>query len=74
MSAQTTIDETSRFEQLLADLKIPNGDLAGVQQLADAVAQAGFEASTGTVAFAGQHSSGDDSVEFNNQHGGFCST
>jgi hypothetical protein len=74
MSAQTTIDETSRFEQLLADLKIPNGDLAGVQQLADAVAQAGFEASTGTVAFAGQHSSGDDSVEFNNQHGGFSST
>jgi hypothetical protein len=35
------------------------------QQLADAVAQAGFEASTVTI--IGQHSSGDYSVEFNNQ-------
>jgi hypothetical protein len=58
MSAQTTLDETSKFEQLLADLKIPSG----VQHLADAVAQAGFEASTGTIASAGQHSSGDYSV------------
>ena len=46
MSAQTTVDQISRFEQLLADLKIPSGDLTGVpHQLADAVAQAGFEAS-----------------------------
>jgi hypothetical protein len=42
MSAQTIVEETSRFEQLLADLKIPSGVLTGVpQQLADAVAQAG---------------------------------
>ena len=74
MSAQTTVDQISRFEQLLADLKIPSGDLTGVpQQLADAVAQAGFEASTGTIAFAGQHSNGDYSVEFNNLNGGFSS-
>jgi hypothetical protein len=73
MSAQTTVDETTRFEQLLADLNIPSGDLTGVpQQLADAVAQAGFEASTGTI--AGQHSGGDYSVEFNNQNGGSSST
>ena len=70
MSAQTTADQTTRFEQLLADLKIPSGV---TQQLADAVAQASFEASTGTIAFAGQHSSGDYS-EFNNQSGGFSST
>ena len=72
MSAQTTVEETTRFEQLLADLKIPSGDLTGVPQLADAVAQAGFEASTVTV--VGQHSSRDYSVEFNNLNGGFSST
>ena len=71
MSAQTAVDQTTRFEQLLADLKIPSGV---TQQLADAVAQASFEASTGTIAFAGQHSSGDYSGEFNNQNGGFSST
>jgi hypothetical protein len=71
MSAQTTLDQTSRFEQLLADLKIPSGV---PQHLADAVAQAGFEASTGTIASAGQHSSGDYSVEFNNQNGGLSPT
>ena len=37
MSAQTIVDETTRFEQLLADLQIPSGV---TQQLADAVAQA----------------------------------
>jgi hypothetical protein len=73
MSAQTTVDQISRFEQLLADLKIPSGDLTGVpQQLADAVAQAGFEASLVTV--VGQHSSGDYSVESKNQNDGFSST
>jgi len=73
MSAETTVDQISRFEQLLADLKIPSGDFAGVpQQLADTVAQASFEASTVTV--VGQHSSGDHSVEFKNQGGGLSST
>ena len=65
MSAQTTVDERTRFEQLLADLKIPSGDLTSVpQQFAGAVAEAGFEASTGTP-------NGDYSVEFNNLNGGF---
>jgi hypothetical protein len=73
MSARTTVDQTSRFEQLLADLKIPSGDFTGVpQQFADAVAQAGFEASAVTV--VEQHSGGDYSVEFNNQNGGSSST
>jgi hypothetical protein len=67
MSPQTGVDETSRFEQLVADLKIPSGDVTGVpQQLADATAQADLEASTGTIAFAGKHYS----VEFNDQNGG----
>jgi hypothetical protein len=42
------------------------------QQLADAVAQAGLEASTVTA--IGQHSSADYSVEFNNQNDRFSST
>ena len=41
MSAQTIVEETSRFERLLADLKIPSGVLTSAQQLADTVAQAG---------------------------------
>jgi hypothetical protein len=68
-----TVDQTSRFEQLLADLKITSGDLTEVpQQLAD-VTQAGFEASTSTIAVAGQHSSGAYSVQLNNQNGGLPS-
>ena len=75
MSAQTTVDQTSRFQQLLAELKIPSGDLSGVpQQLADAVAEARFAAGTGTIAAAGQHLGGDYSLEFNNQNGGSSST
>jgi hypothetical protein len=71
MSTQTAVDETSRFEQLVADLKIPRGDLTGVpQQLADAIAQAGFEASPGTIAFARKHSIADYPVEFNDQNSG----
>jgi len=71
MSPQSTVDETSRFEQLVADLKIPSGDVTGVpQQLADAIAQAGLEAGTGTIAFAGKHSSGNYAVEFDDQNGG----
>jgi hypothetical protein len=71
MSAQTAVDETSRFEQLVADLKIPSGDVTGVpQQLADAIARYGLEAATGTIAFARKHSS-DYPVEFNDHNGGF---
>ena len=71
MSAQTAVDETSKFELLVADLKIRSGDLTGVpQQLADAIAQAGLEAGTGTIAFAGKHSSGNYAVEFDDQNGG----
>jgi hypothetical protein len=50
MSAGSAVDETTRFEQLVADLKIPSSDLTGVpQELADAIAQAGLETSTGTT-------------------------
>jgi len=74
MSVQPAVDETSRFEQLVADLKIPSGDFTGVPlQLADAIAQAGLEASVGTIAFARKHSSGDDPVEISDQNGGLSS-
>jgi hypothetical protein len=47
------------------------------ERLGDGLAQlghlSGFEASTGTIAVAGQHSSGDYSVELNNQNGGLPS-
>ena len=60
MSEQIMVGEESRFQQLIADLKIPSGEVSGVpQQLAEAVAQAGLDATTGTIAFAGQYASGD---------------
>ena len=44
------------------------------KQLADSVAQAGFQASIGTIAFAGQYASGGFAVQFNDQNGGFSSS
>jgi hypothetical protein len=74
MPEQTMVDEKSRFQELIADLKTPSGEVFGVpQQLADAVAQAGFAATTGTIAFAGQYASGEYAVQYNNQNGGFSS-
>jgi hypothetical protein len=62
------IDKMSRFGQLTADLKIPGDDLSAVpQQLADAIAQAGYQSTTGTIAFAGQYPSTTYSTEFNNR-------
>jgi hypothetical protein len=72
MSALTAVGETRRFEQLVADLKIPSGEVTGVpQQFADASARAGLEASTGTIPFGRRHASGDYAVEVNDQNGGF---
>ena len=72
---EPTIDaEKSTIKQLIADVKTPSGELLGVpQQLADAVAQAGFTATIGTIAFAGQYASGEYAVQYNNQNGGFSS-
>ena len=68
MSEQTMIDAMSRFGQLTADLKIPSDDLSAVpQQLTDAIAQAGFQSITGTIAFAGQYPSASCSTGFNNR-------
>jgi hypothetical protein len=42
-------------------------------ELAELTAQAGFNATVGTVAFAGGYSSTMFAVQFNNQNGGFSS-
>lgn len=67
-------EAAARIEQATAQLRIPSAELVSVpQQLADIVAQAGLQSSTGTVAFAGQHASGSFAVQYNDQNGGFSS-
>jgi hypothetical protein len=62
-------------EQLSADLSIPNPQQLGVpREISDAVTAAGFQASIGTIAFAGQYSNGGFAVQYNNETGGFSST
>ena len=71
----TPADVTARVGQIAAELTIPNDALGGVsQQLSDLVANAGFQASTGTIAFAGQYSTGSFAVQYNDQNGGFSSS
>ena len=71
----TPADLTARVEQIAAELTIPNDALGGVsQQLSDLVAGAGFQASTGTIAFAGQYSTGSFAVQYNGPNGGFSSS
>ena len=68
-------DTVARIEQAAAEVKIANTELASLpKQLTDIVAQAGFQASTGTIAFAGQYATGSYAVQYNDQNGGFSST
>jgi hypothetical protein len=69
-------DAVARIEQAAAEIRIAREELAGVpRQLADIVAQAGFQATIGTIAFAGQYASGEYAVQYNDdQNGGFSST
>ena len=68
-------DVSALVEQLSGDLSIARPQQLGVpREIADAVAAAGFQAAVGTVAFAGRYSSGDFSVQFNTDTGGFSST
>lgn len=63
-----------RLRDATAEVRIP-ADLAfGVApQLAELVAQAGFQATTGTISFAGRYATGDFAVQYNDQNGGFSS-
>ena len=68
-------DAIARIEQAAAGIKTPSSELLSLpKQLADSVAQAGFQASIGTIAFAGQYASGGFAVQFNDQNGGFSSS
>lgn len=68
-------DVVARLERAAAEIKVTGGDLASPpSQLADLVTQAGFQATTGTIAFAGQYASGGYAVQYNDQNGGFSST
>ena len=69
-----SVETSTQFEQLATGFRIPSTDLPGVpQHLVDAVAASGFQSSTGTIAFAGQDTSGSYSVQYNDQNGGFSS-
>jgi hypothetical protein len=68
-------DVTSRLEEATEELMTPSDELAGVsRRLVEAVGAAGLQATTGTIAFAGQYATGSYNVQYNNQNGGFSST
>lgn len=59
-------DAVARIEQAAAGIKIASTELVSLpKQLTDIVAQAGLQASTGTIAFAGQYASGNYAVQYN---------
>ena len=65
---------TAVIEQAAADRKVSSAELLGVpREIADVVMQAGFQATTGTIAFAGRHATGDFAVQYNDQNGGWSS-
>jgi hypothetical protein len=68
-------EAVARIEQAAAGIKIASTELVSLpKQLTDIVAQAGLQASTGTIAFAGQYASGNYAVQYNDQNGGFSSS
>jgi hypothetical protein len=68
-------DTVARIEQAAAEIKIAGVELADLpKQLTNIVAQAGFQSTTGTIAFAGQYATGGYAVQYNDQNGGFSST
>ena len=76
MTEQAFADVVARIEQAAAEIKIPGTELVSPPtQLTDIVAQAGFQSSTGTIAFAGQYATGSYAVQYNEQNnGGFSSS
>lgn len=74
-SPETSAEVSAAIEQAFADHKVSDANLLGVpRELTDAVARAGFQSTTGTIAFAGRHASGGFSVQYNDQNGGFSSS
>jgi hypothetical protein len=55
---------------MTADLRTTSTDVLGVpDDIAEAAVRAGLQSVTGTIAFAGQNTSGTYSVQFNAQNG-----
>jgi hypothetical protein len=75
MSQQNvSADLLDRLRDATAEVRVPPDQAFGVSpHLAELVARAGFQATTGTIAFAGRHSTGDYAVQYNDQNGGFSS-
>jgi hypothetical protein len=74
MSQATTADVSAVIAQAAADRKVSSAESLGVpREIADLVAAAGFQATTGTIAFAGQYATGTYAVQYNDQNGGFSS-
>ena len=68
-------DVVAQIEQAAAEIKIASPEAVGLpKQLTEIVTQAGFQVTTGTIAFVGQYSSGSYSVQYNDQNGGFSSS
>ena len=62
------------IEQAATARKVSSAELLGVpREIADAVTQAGFQATTGTIAFAGRYATGEFAVQYNDQNGGYSS-
>ena len=74
--AQQTVsaDVVRKFQESTAEVRVPADQAFGLpQQLNDLAEAAGFQATTGTIAFAGRYASGDYAVQYNNSAGGFSS-
>ena len=68
-------DVIDRLRDAAAQVRVPADQAFGVSpQLTELVTAAGFQASTGTIAFAGQYATGDYAVQYNDQNGGFSSS
>ncbi len=71
MTTQVSPEVPAAIDGLTTDVRVSGTDLSGIpQEIATAVQAAGFQSSTGTIAFAGQNSTGSFSVQFNVQNGG----
>jgi hypothetical protein len=76
MSDQTAVaDAPTALRDVLAPMRTAVDALNTVpRELLEAVQAAGFQATTGTIAFAGRNSAGSAQVQYNNSTGGFSST
>lgn len=76
MSSSPDPKVSAAIKQMTADLQTEGTDVVGVpREIAEAAADAGLQISVGTIAMAGQLSTGDYSVWINKENGqGYTST